>query len=141
MYSETKASQIEKSLQNEKEIISLLNEYAVGMKLVEEYGARLRNHMLDTPDDLNTAILELGGWFVSFNTVYTLAETLKMAAEEDLKNKKKQSIVDPGDESLVQAYRRVRNIFGVCCENCEKIISICQSRMRSLDREKTLKYD
>src|SRR5712675_2118196 len=95
MYSDTQASQIEKSLQNEKEIKSLLDEYSEGVKLIEDYGARLRNHMLDTPEDLNTAILELGGWFVSLNTVYALCETRKMEVEEDIRIKKKNSILTP----------------------------------------------
>ncbi len=142
VYKTTKAHEIERKLKDEKELEKLLNDYSEGFELVDSYGEKLRNHMLDTPQDLDMAITELGGWFVTLNTVCALSETMKMNAEESHKQVKQANkaygVQAPDGSDKIQLYRRIRNIFQVYCDNCEKIISICQSRMRSLDREKTL---
>lgn len=126
-----------KKLEDFTDTQELLKEYKHTFEMIEEYGNNLHNGTLDTPLELDTAISELGSVYTSLTVVVNLCEGHKMKKEEDWKESKRQKVLDNSAQEL-HYYRQIRNIFKGYKDGCDRLISICQTKLKQIEREKTL---
>lgn len=134
-------TEIESRLKDDRKIANLIKEYRPLFDRIEYYADLFSNKSLNHIDDIDEAMVELTGIFVSVHEVEMTAEAQKIAREEEFKEYKRQKIVKDINLDLINTYRRVRNIFKSASDACEKMISVCQSRVRYITKEEHLKYE
>lgn len=107
----------------------------------------LRAGAIDHPNDVDKALKELVALYSHLNVVARIADNWLVLAEEGYfnarkieadKNKEKYSIAALEKEAEVHAFDflRVKNIFEAYRDSCDRIISVLQSSLKSLDKEK-----
>ena len=131
--------EVEEACQKQK-LKELLDKYKDIFQRVEDYGNQFREGIIDSPHIVDSAMSELIGIFVSLNTATIVLESETRAKEDLCKEEKKKDIIS-NESSIINLFRRMRNIFRAYRDNCEKLITVCQSRLRTFDKEKYLKYD
>ncbi len=136
--------EIELYFQDEESLTRLLGEYTVTFERIEYYGELLRNGALTSGDEITSAMSEMVGIYENLNSVAMTGEMYKLNKEEDLAEKKRMQRATKLITSLaeevkqVSIYRRIRNVFVSRRDACEKIISVFQSTLKNLDRERHL---
>lgn len=113
------------------------------------YEDSLKNGVVDTPDEIYQAIKELVAIFSLLNVTAKIAETYKTNTEVKYYNTRKielqkeakaeritSAFLDKEASYHVTEYRRVANIFAAYRDSCDRIVSVLQSCLKSLDREK-----
>ena len=115
----------------------LLEEYGPSFSMIEEYSAQLHNAVLDTPKELDKVISELGSIYVSLTVVFNLSEGYKMLKEEEFRENKKNKILGVNSNE-VHYYREIKNIFKSYKDGCDRLISICQTKLKQIERERIL---
>lgn len=144
--------EIQKCFQDEKGMQSLLQKYQSVFDSVEDYRERFCSGVIDSPSETDSAMKTLTGLFISLNLVAAVADTVKRNAELQFFMTKKMELEGDGSKivvasiekeasSNVSTLRRIRNIFVAYRDSCEKAISICQTSLKSWDRERTVKHE
>jgi len=139
---------IEKYFKDEKGLEQLLLKYKEVFEKINYYEGLFKDGILSTPNETDDAMKQLGSIYSTLNVVATIADTQKKNIEDkyfvDLRNKKIKkkkgdkviaAVLDKESSVHVALYRRVRNIFQAYRDSCDRLISICQSSLKSLDKE------
>lgn len=106
------------------------------------------NGCLTTPDAINSIMLELAGHFTFLNNLKTELEIDKFKKSTKLRDDyissqmagvkiSKASIEGKIDGELSELVAQIMFLEGQLV-NCDKLISVCQSSLKSIDREKRM---
>ena len=129
---------------DEKSILKLIEDYKEPFERINYFAQLLSDKViLGMPHEMTEAMAELASIFVSLNEITYEAETEHINEEDRLSERKR------GDRASKENYtsyeieveriallRRIRNIFRERRESCEKLISVIQSLLRIVDKEK-----
>jgi hypothetical protein len=124
----------------------LLKQYKESFDRIHYYQELFKNGAISTPNATDSAMKELLGIYMSLNGVITMIDTVKGKLEDVYYVNKKNEIESIGSKFVsssikeevsmhVSLYRRVRNIFQFYRDNCDKAILVCQSSLKSMERE------
>ena len=139
----------EKYYKDEKTLKQLVDDYNEPFDRVYYYSQLLINKAISTPDEMKEAILELGGIYASINAVSMSLEAERRNKELMLAERKrvdKTQKMDTcttyeNDIRYIGYFRKMGNIFSERCESCSKIISVLQTCLRGIEKEKNTPYD
>ena len=143
-------SRIEKYFKEDK-LEELLKECSESFEKIEYYSHSLRNKIIDNLSETDLAMKELTGIYMYLNVVCMIAETEKINRESLYYYERKLELENEGIKKVVGSqiereasnhvknYRRVRNIFEAYKNSCDRAISVCQSSLKTWEREKGLK--
>ena len=139
----------ENLFQDEEHLTQLINKYQESFDRVNHYSDLFRNGAIYDPEETDKAMKDLTGIFMSLSIVATMAETEKMNREVRFYNQAKMKVENEGGKAVVAqldrqssahvaSWRKVRNIFQAYRDVCDRVISVCQSSLKSLEKEKRL---
>lgn len=122
----------------------LLTDYQDLFELVDDYGQQLIQGVLTTSNDYKECLDKLTGAYISLETLYTIAESVKLNQELRAYVSMKKALEDKGEKvvasslekesSLVVAdFRRVRAILEGYVEACSKGIGTCQTQLKRIE--------
>lgn len=106
-----------------------------------------RGGVLENPTDTDATMKELTGYFMYLNPIACELEAEKKNTEDALfttfrvikeKNEGKPvfSMIEKEVSAIMSAYRLTRNKFIAYRDNCSTAISVCQSSLKNLEKEK-----
>lgn len=141
--------EIEDLMQSDATLEHLLINYKDSFERIDYYQDLFKNGAIQSLEETDSAMKELAGYYMSLNAVVVLVDTFKMKLEDQYYFSKRVDATNMGEKFVhsyiekeaslhVSNYRRVRNIFQFYRDNCDKAILVCQSSLKSLDKEKYL---
>jgi hypothetical protein len=109
------------------------------------------NGCVTTPDQISSTMIELAGYYAYLSSRITEKEIEKMHKSKNIVGTMSKEAKELGTkvnntsltrEIEYQLTDLVTDIMSLECKrnNCDKFISVCQSILKSLDREKRLPY-
>jgi len=140
--------QIEVGLDNVVAMEDFLKKYLEIFNRIEAIGDMFRRGEVDNPIETDRVMKELAGLQANLNLVAVIADTVKQQQEAKLFLERKMELKDLGEKVIttqiekeiagdVHLYRRFRNIFQAYRDTCGRLISVCQSSLRNLNKEFT----
>jgi len=139
--------EIEKMFENEEQLGKLLQSYSEVFDKIDYYQDLFQNGAIDTPGETDKIMKELTGIFMSISIIATIADSEKTNRESrkyntlriEASNRGEKPVVaqlDREASAFVAPYRKIRNIFQAYRDVCDRAISVCQSSLRFMDKEK-----
>lgn len=124
----------------------LILDYKDTFDMVEDFGTRMRDGILSSPDDYKECLDKLTGAFMCLEPLYAIAEAVKLNEETQAYVSMKKALEDKGEKVVaaslekesslsVAPYRRVRAILEGYVEACSKGIGTCQTQLKRLETE------
>lgn len=145
--------EIREGFKNEKNLVLLLTQYQELFGRVNEYSSQLRKGILtDNCYLTDGAMKELAGIFMSLNSVCYIGE-IEVSFKESKQFKKmrieKEGIGEKPSVSLISKeadieiieFQRALALFKSYRDNCDRAISVLQSSLKGLGKEKGLPQD
>lgn len=140
--------EFEAYFEEDQAMLDLLERHTHSFERIKYYENRLSSGNM-TLDERGDAVLELGAIFSSLNTVVEYGEVYKLNIENQYFNKRRIIIEGGGGkvnvdqlkkESASQApfLRSVCAVFSGQLNGCDKMISVLQSSLKVMVRERTL---
>ena len=130
-----------------KNLDGLLTKYGECFERLDHFTNAFKTGSIDNSLMTDMTLKELGAIFSSLNIVAQLSEYYFELAEateitnlrihlESNKEKVVASLLEKQAELTVTDYKRICVIFQTFRDNCDKLISICQSSLKSGDQER-----
>ncbi len=126
---------IEHKLKDEKGLEKLLKEYSDLFERIESTGHQLRDGTIDTPHEIVELMVEFGGMYVSLQMATLLTEGQFAYKKDIVADNKRLKLHGEHDTKMLHYYRRVHKILKAYRDSCDKIITICQSKIRVFEKE------
>lgn len=134
---------------NEKKLNELIEKYQELFDLVDYYANIFKEGVITTAEETDDAMKKLSGIYMSLNTVTGIAEAQLKKQEDKYFDNRWNEMEELGEKPVVARlereaslhvakYREIRNLFRDYTNNCDKTISVCQSSLKALEREKQL---
>jgi hypothetical protein len=139
---------IETYLETHEGMTKLLEEFKEAFERIEFVSDLFKEGNVNTHQLTDQIMKELGGWYSSLNVVVMLSETKKKNHEACYFNSVRNQMENVGKKKVIAAVidrevsesassiRRIRNIFQSYRDNCDRLMSVCQSSLKALEREK-----
>lgn len=106
------------------------------------------NGILITPEETDRVMKELMGYYMTLNTAATMAETYASLLESNLASRlrledKNLSPTAIKNEAKTKSadYRKVANVLKAYLDSCDKAISVCQSSLKWIERERKFPHE
>lgn len=123
--------------ENYETLRTLLDDSTKYFEIIKEAGENMQNGLtLTSSEELRSTLEKVCGVYSYINSVAALAEHYAKRYDDQYREAKKQKILDMVDPDVIDYYQRTKKIFVGQKEICEKIISVCQSNLKSLDKER-----
>lgn len=141
--------EIEEHFGSEEKLEKLLDYYTETFEKIEESKNLLFNGTVNTLYETDSLMKVLAGAYMELELVYTIAERISNYNEDKYFNElayEKQNLGLTAQSTFLQkesgvknyVYRRIYSIFKAYVDSCDRGISICQSSLKSYERERRI---
>lgn len=139
--------EIERYFESPENLNGVIDKFLESFERIGHFEDCLKNSTIDNPHLVKEALNELAAIYSVLNVVARVAEAYRINKElyfyhikkmecDKLSIKYTEKQLESDSRLKVEAYRRISSIFEGYRDSCDKMISVLQSSLKSIERER-----